>query len=106
MKIDILIPNYNGAHLFEKNLKKVIASHKLYIGKIIIVDDGSEQVDLDRLEKIVQNAGGSVNLIKHKNNQGFSSAINTAASHSSADFIVLLNSDVVPRENCRRGDTG
>jgi len=38
--IDIIIPNYNGAHLIEKNLPKVIEALSLDQGKIIVVDDG------------------------------------------------------------------
>ena len=99
MKVDILIPNYNGASLLVKNLGSVLASLEPRNGEIIIVDDGSTTEDLQVLEHAVQKNQARIKLIKHKTNKGFSSAINTAASHSKADYIVLLNSDVSPSQN-------
>ena len=40
MKIDIIIPNYNGSHLVKKNLPAVLRAIKNHHSKIIIVDDG------------------------------------------------------------------
>lgn len=103
MKVDIIIPNFNGSHLIEKNIESVILSHKPYTGRIIVVDDGSSVYDISKLEQLVKKHSQKITLIKHDYNKGFSSAINTGASHSTAEFISLLNSDVSPHENFLEG---
>lgn len=105
MKVDIIIPNFNGAHLLEKNLPAVFGSLEEYGGKVIVVDDGSEIQDLNRLKVTVnkfQKEGYKIELHIHKKNKGFSSAVNTGVKQSEAEFVVLLNSDVVPTHDFLR----
>lgn len=100
MKVDIVVPNYNGSHLIEKNLPSIMQCIDKYEGKIIIVDDGSYIDDLKNLRDLLQ-AQNSKRILfaEHKVNKGFSSAVNTGVKLSTADFVVLLNSDVVPRKD-------
>lgn len=99
MKIDIVIPNFNGSHLIEKNLPDVINSLADYAGRIIIVDDGSADEDRKKLRKIVEEKKyENLILVEHEYNQGFSSAVNSGVKSSNAELIVLLNSDVRPTE--------
>jgi len=102
MTVDIIIPNYNGANLFEKNLPKVWSALQKYKGKIIVVDDGSKDSDKKHLESIIASCkkrGMNIHYVFHLENKGFSSAVNTGARESDAEFIVLLNSDVLPTEH-------
>lgn len=100
MKIDIIIPNYNGSHLYKKNLSYVLESHKNYDGKIIIVDDGSEKNDVDSLRKFINSQKSQqIELIAHNHNMGFSSAINTGVKNATAKYVVFLNSDVRPKKD-------
>lgn len=99
MNISIVIPNYNGQELLEKNLPSVIEASlnlKNNISEIIVVDDGSTDTSVDFLTKKFKN---QIKLIKHTKNRGFSSAVNTGVRSSSGDLIVLLNSDVAPSVN-------
>ncbi len=103
MSIDIIIPNFNGAHLLEKNLSKVLLAHKNYIGKIIVVDDGSNIFDKQKLVDLLDQIDSKkIKLVEHQNNKGFSSAINTGVKNSSSEYVVLLNSDVVPSSDFLR----
>lgn len=101
MKIDIIIPNFNGAHLVRENLSKVLKSLESYKGKVILVDDGSKAEDREALREVVKESSsiGSVELVEHPVNKGFSSAVNTGVKKSTADYVVLLNSDVIPRKD-------
>lgn len=100
MKIDIIIPNYNGSHLIENNLSKVILAHNNFDGRIILVDDGSQKEEKIQLRNLVRKINSpKLTLIEHSKNKGFSSAINTGVNESNAEFVVLLNSDVVPAAN-------
>lgn len=94
----VIIPNFNGEKLLEKNMPiflkaKNFAQNK--IKEIIIVDDGS----WDNSVKFIKENYPEVKLIKHTKNRGFSAAVNTGARMAKGDLIVLLNTDVLPGEN-------
>lgn len=100
MTVDIIIPNFNGSHLIHDNIQSVLSSLEGYEGKIIIVDDGSETHDEKALSEIIDSTrkitSRKIDYVKHEVNKGFSSAVNSGVQRSEADFVVLLNSDVVP----------
>ena len=99
MKSSIVIPNYNGKELLEKNLPAVISAFenkKNNIIEVIIVDDGSSD---DSVNFINQKYKGVVKLIKHTKNRGFATSVNTGVRATKGDLIVLLNSDVSPSTN-------
>lgn len=91
----IVIPNYNGTILLRKNLPSVISALKNktnLINEIIIVDDHSK----DNSVMVIKKEFPEVKLIRHRENRGFSSAVNTGARTARSEFIVLLNTDVKP----------
>lgn len=101
-KILIVIPNYNGYSLISKNLPKIDETlKKRKDTKIVIVDDGSKTEEIKKLQDFVNNSKFNipVELIRHKTNQGFSSAVNTGAFSQESDYILFLNSDAVPEED-------
>ena len=96
MKISIVIPNFNGKELLEKNLPnvfKAVENSKNNIGEVIIIDNGSTD---DSLQYLKKSFDGRYKLIRHSKNRGFSTAINTGVRSSHADLVLLLNSDVSP----------
>lgn len=100
MKTSIVIPNYNGFQLLQKNLPKVISA----VGNqkdvsIVLVDDFSSKEEQEKLDGFVLKLDSKipVTLLKHKKNKGFSSTVNTGAFHQPADLYILLNTDVVPQ---------
>ncbi len=95
MKVSIIIPNYNGEKLLEKNIPHVLSAQKNEknnIVEIIVVDDASPDGSVDLLKKKFP----EVKVVKHKINRGFPSSVNTGARTSKGDLLVLLNSDVIP----------
>lgn len=97
-KVSIVIPNYNGRALLEKNLPKVFEAKdylKNSIIEVIIVDDAS----FDESVSLIKKNFPQIRLIKHKKNRGFSSSVNTGVRMAKGDLIVLLNSDVIPERN-------
>lgn len=100
MTLDVVIPNYNGSALLKKNLPKVIEEVERYKGSIIIVDDGSEKSEFEELDEFVKKQDGkNIILLRNEKNLGFSSAVNRGVAESNADFVLLLNTDVVPENN-------
>jgi len=90
-KISVIIPNYNGKKLLEKNLPFVLENCKGC--EIIVVDDNSIDDSVDLINKKFKD----ISLIKLKNNKGFTNAVNIGIKESDADLVLLLNSDVAPR---------
>ncbi len=94
-KVSLVIPNYNGEELIQKNLPYVISAYKSNENKIveiIVVDDASSDKSVSLLKKDFP----EVKIIKHKINRGFSSSVNTGVRMSKGDLIALLNTDVIP----------
>lgn len=100
MKISIVIPNFNGASLLEKNLPAVQAAGLFYKEKtgtefeIIVSDDASE----DASEETVKKLDFPVTFVNHQHNVGFSSNVNRGVKKANGDIIILLNSDVAPQK--------
>jgi len=93
--ISIVIPNYNGAALLEKNLKEVtkLASANKTITEIIVVDDGSTDNSVVLINNKFANV---VKLIQKNTNTGFGDTVNTGVNASLGDFVLLLNTDTIP----------
>lgn len=96
MDISIVIPNFNGAKLLEKNLPKVLQAVSFYKkgkNEIIIVDDASTDNSLALAKD------KNVIVLKNEKNLGFSSTVNKGVRKATGDIIILLNTDVYPQEN-------
>lgn len=99
MDISIVIPNFNGRSLLEKNLRSVVEAKenkKNRIKEIIIVDDASSDDSVDFLKKTFSD---EIKLVVHKVNRGFASSVNTGARTAKGDLVCLLNTDVIPSVN-------
>lgn len=96
IKISIVIPNWNGASLLQKNLPQVVKAKgysRNRIIEIIVVDDASSDNSLKILKKYFYK---DVIVIKHKTNRRFAAAVNTGVKYAKGTHICLLNTDVVP----------
>jgi len=98
MKASIIIPNFNGEALLEKNIPVFLKAKgfaRNNIEEIILVDDGSS----DNSARFIKENYPGIKLIRHTKNRGFSASVNTGARMARGDLIVLLNTDVLPNEN-------
>ena len=87
--VAVVILNWNGKHFLEKFLPSVVASD--YDNLSIIVADNAST---DDSVSFLQNNFPSVKLIHNPANEGFAKGYNTALKSVSADYYILLNSDV------------
>lgn len=99
MNISVVIPNYNGESLLNKNIPKVIEELNSYVGKVevIVVDDASSDgslLALEQLEKKYKN----LRHIKNEKNMGFSSTVNRGVKEAMGEVVLLLNTDVYPQK--------
>ena len=90
--ISVVIPNYNGQHLLERNLPSVYEALKNTQSdfEVIIVDDCS----IDKSVDFIRTHYSMVKLILNDKNQGFSSSCNKGIAKAEKDLILLLNTDI------------
>jgi len=96
IKVSIVIPNYNGRQLLEKNLPKVIAACQNC--ELILVDDASTDDSISFLNSFKKQFD-NLRVIRKNKNEGFSSTINLGVKNAKGKLVVLLNSDVVPHKD-------
>lgn len=88
-KVSVIIPNYNGRSLLEKNIPSVLDNCPDC--EIIIVDDASTDDSLKYLETVK-----GIKLIRQEKNRGFAATVNNGVRHAGGELVLLLNSDVSP----------
>ncbi len=90
LSVSIVIPNWNGRSLLEKNLPSVIAASEG--AEIIVADDASS----DGSAEWVARQYPSVRVAAGNTRLGFSGNVNRGAELSAGSILVLLNTDVRP----------
>ncbi len=93
-KIAVVILNWNGEKLLEEFMPSVIA-HTPSNADIVIADNGSTDGSVDLIKKNYPN----VTLLNFEKNHGFANGYNVALAKVTADYYVLLNSDVEVTQN-------
>lgn len=95
--ITVVIPNFNGATLLQKNIPSVLKAMQTYSGKsaLIVVDDGSQDASLQVLKEHFP----QVKVVVHAQNQGFAEAIHSGVNAAETELLFLLNSDVEVAES-------
>ena len=91
--ISVVIPNYNGKHLFEKYFEhnlKILNTLGTDV-QIIVIDDASTD---DSVTYLKEQYGGQITLIEKKVNSGFSNTCNLGIQEAKNELIFLLNTDV------------
>ncbi len=91
-KASIIIPNWKGRKLLEKNLPAVLATRP---DEVIVVDDASP----DDSNQFLKKNYSQVKIIKHKENLGFAAGCNSGVKAAKSEIVVLLNLDVVPEKD-------
>ncbi len=105
MKISVIVPNYNGYEILKKNLPRlvrVLESNAKYSFELIIVDDGSTDESISFIKKVIEKHEGNAitfKLLSNTENRGFSYTVNRGIRQASGELIVLLNSDVSPKND-------
>ena len=90
--LSIVIPNYNGKNLLQKNLPSLFAAleHCGSNWEVIVSDDASTDDSIAFLKKEYS----VIKIIENKTNRGFSFTINEGFSLSKNDLVLAVNTDV------------
>lgn len=89
-KISLVIPTYNRSDLVLNLLQSISTIQKKSEIEIIVVDDGSEDDQFQRLKKIK-----GVHIYHLNENVGYTLATNFGASKATGEYILLLNNDTI-----------
>lgn len=103
MNIEIIIVNYNSSFWLKKTLDslyKYYIPFSKYNAIITVVDNASSDKSVEILERDYP----EINLLKSNKNLGFSAGNNFALRKSTADYIMLLNSDTELTEKSKNMD--
>lgn len=87
MKISVIIPTHNRAHVLDRAIESVLAQ-TLKASEIVIVDDGST----DNTAELVRSRFPECHYV-YQDNQGVSSARNLGIRIASGDWLAFLDSD-------------
>jgi GT2 family glycosyltransferase/SAM-dependent methyltransferase len=90
--VDIVICVHNALSDVQRCLEAVVR-HTTPPYSLVLVDDGSESETHDYLSEFA-NSQGAV-LLRNEEAKGYTRAANQGLQRSSADYVVLLNSDTV-----------
>ena len=88
-EVSILVVNWNAASVTLECIRQIWRHTEGYKYEMIVVDNGSSEVDLRRL----RNLGGGVRLLELGCNRYFGEANNIAAEAASGRYLCLLNND-------------
>ena len=88
--ISVVLPNYNGRQLLEKNLPSIVDALAGFEHEIIIVDDCSA----DDSVQFIQQFYPDIVLIQNEINQGFSTTCNTGIFAAKYPLLCVVNTDV------------
>lgn len=89
-KVKVIIVNFNSGNLLKECIESLSANCDEENFSICIVDNSSNDLSLNFLEDYQE-----IELIKNKENLGFSRACNLGASNSTNQFYLFLNPDTI-----------
>src|SRR5262245_6905118 len=93
--VSIIIVNYNTFQLTCECVRSVVEHTRTVDYEIILVDNASEECDPAEFQKQFP----SIKLIRSETNGGFAYGNNLGIAASKGEFILLLNSDTILKED-------
>ncbi|GAG62759.1 unnamed protein product [marine sediment metagenome] len=93
-KVSIIIVSYNSSKFIFDCINSIRNQEYPYY-EIIVVDNAS----IDNSVSLIKNNFPDIQIYESSKNLGFAGAVNLGVNLSSGDIIVLLNPDVVVKEN-------
>ncbi|MBP9817925.1 glycosyltransferase family 2 protein [Candidatus Shapirobacteria bacterium] len=93
-KISVIVTNWNGISLLQKNFEQVLITSP-EATEVILADDASTDGSVEYI-KTLQKKYPKIKIITHQNNLGFGQNSNHAAKKAIGDYLVFLNSDIYP----------
>lgn len=94
-EVAVVILNWNGERFLDEYLPSVVANTPSGIADVIVADNGSTDGSL----KLLADKFPTVKVVAFDKNYGFAEGYNKAIAETRYRYTVLLNSDVIVRED-------
>lgn len=91
MTICAVFPNYNYA-LYLQDALKAVLNQTYPVSKVIIIDDGSTDGSVEKIEEIIKGRP-EVTFIRHEKNQGFYNAVAAGVALADTEFLFIGSTD-------------
>jgi GT2 family glycosyltransferase len=91
-RVNVIIPNWNGMKWLPGCLE-ALASQDFKDFAVTLIDNGSNDGSVDWLTETYPD----IQIIQFPENRGFAVAVNEGINQTHAEYVVLLNTDTVPR---------
>jgi GT2 family glycosyltransferase len=99
-KLSIIIVNYNTRKFTLGCIKSIVDSKPKVNYEIVVVDNGSEENSKIKSQNLkLQFKNQNYKLIENKSNLGFARAVNQGIKVAKGEYILLLNSDTVVKND-------
>lgn len=99
-KCDVVIPVYNSPEWVKLCVYSVMVNTKKEdLNKIILIDDCSKEPTKILLNNLKEKYKGIIEVLTNEKNLGFIKSVNKGLKHSSADYVLLLNTDCMVTKN-------
>jgi cellulose synthase/poly-beta-1,6-N-acetylglucosamine synthase-like glycosyltransferase len=90
--VSILMPAYNEEDVVEKALENSLSlDYGNY--EVVFVDDGSSDSTLEKAKQYSNDS--KLRIMEHEQNKGKGHALNTALSHTDADYMIVQDADSI-----------
>lgn len=102
MKLSIIIVNYNTYNLTKQTIDSIIQKEHPFQYEILLVDNASSDGSIEKLQQEFSNliSEGILQVFINEANLGFAKANNIGIRIARGNYILLLNSDTVVKEDC------
>ncbi len=94
--VDVVIPVFNAPELTKRCIESVVSKLGPSINAIYVQDDASNAETAAMLDHL---SYSQIRLYHAPKNQGYGKSVNEAVARSSADFVLVLNSDTEIQQN-------
>ncbi|WP_410770738.1 glycosyltransferase family 2 protein [Fontibacillus sp. BL9] len=92
--VSVQIVTYNSAGDIEQCLAAVLRQN-YRVNNIVVLDNASSDDTLERIRSFNGKNNASITLLENQDNTGFAPAHNQAIRHTSSDYVLVLNPDVI-----------
>ena len=92
-KCDIIVPIFNGERTIISCLDSINAQNHKYIGKVIIVNDGSIDSTANLVTQFIKSSDLTVDFVNLQTNKGVAHARNIGIEKSQSDWLAFLDAD-------------
>lgn len=94
MKLSVIIPVYNEVENIDEMHAALLAALAAYDYELIVVDDGSTDGTVERLEALAASDPERTCVVEFRRNYGQTAAIAAGIDHARGDVLVLIDADL------------